>query len=190
MLDESANSYEEQVVIETETKPILSCAPESLASDRSLYSYKTDVFMLGCTMWEMFTRKEPFHWLAWEGEEKERRRRTPSEIVRLRKELNPTEMATVLSFLSHLSDDIQIAVPRTALVLMLKCLIDLPERRPTVSQIEAELQGIFDELSSYGYPQDLMPLLPGSPPTFMDLFSLPALSLPQPVRAVSPVSTT
>ena len=67
-------------------------APESLGQQTTIFSEKSDVFMFGCTLWEMFTRTKPFYWLE-------------HDILKERCEFNVNGYATVKSFFSKLHDE-------------------------------------------------------------------------------------
>ena len=133
-------------MFEREARPIHWCAPESI-SNRNLISFKSDVFMFGCTLWEMFTRTKPFHWL---DEDAYRQKRNLDQIEEKRKELVVSQGDTVKDFYYHFCIYTHTFLPIPALSIMFACLNDEPSHRPTMEEVLQQLDLALNSVSMGG----------------------------------------
>ena len=139
-------------------------APECLddsSSGRLVYSLKSDVFMFGCTLWEMMTLTKPFSWLGLDG----------SDLVQHRKEMKMNDMETMKSFHSNLKERVKMAIPRGVVRLMLRCLMDNPESRPSMDEVVAELKMESEKISRGDAQDDLIPF-EGRVPTMKEVMGM------------------
>ena len=101
--------------------------------------------MFGCTLWEMFTRTQPFSWMDEEIKEK-------------RKSLMVSNKETVTSFYNHFSRH-QSVIPISALSIMFACLNDEPNHRPTMDEVVTQLEMTRNMMSMLGTNDNLPPTM-------------------------------
>ena len=144
----NGNPNNELQTFHQEPKPIRWCAPEAL-SERNLCSFKTDVFMFGCTLWEMLTRTKPFAWM-----DEEAKRSLPVEDIKeKRKSLMVSNKDTVTSFYNQFP--FQSMIPISALTIMFACLNDEPDHRPTMDEVVTQLEMTRNMMSMLGTNDNL-----------------------------------
>ena len=146
----NGNPDHELQTFHQESRPIRWCAPEAL-TERNLCSFKMDVFMFGCTLWEMLTRTKPFAWMD------EAKRSLPAEEIKeKRKSLMVSNKETVASFYNHFSRH-QSVIPISALSIMFSCLNDEPDHRPTMNEVVTQLELVRTMMSMLGTNENLPP---------------------------------
>ena len=138
-------------------KPVLACAPESLANT-NIYSLKTDVFMFGCTLWEIPLRKPPFAWLQDMKQAPDATistlKKVPydfkfaipqTDIFKARQAFRTQNKDTSSLFYEAGLQYIQQNFPASVISLMLQCSQDGPDKRPNKKQVEQ----IFSKRCAY-----------------------------------------
>lgn len=79
------------------------------------------------------------------------------------------ENPTALMFASRLKEAVKVAVPRSALVLMLRCLLDVPEARPDMVEVAGELSRVYGELVKGGEANEELKMEVSPVPTLEEL---------------------
>lgn len=122
-----------------ERTPIRSDAPESLDPTRP-FSAKSDVFMFGCALWEMWARRSPFDWIPSAGELKERRIKDKLDFAKeVEEKWNPSAN---ISFDQQESKQVLKNIKK----LMVRCLQFKAENRPTMKEVVQKLEQLYQQI--------------------------------------------
>lgn len=113
--------------------PIRHAAPESLQGNRP-FSEKSDVFMFGCSLWEMWTRRKPFDWLGDANKVQEERSKHKTDLA---------ARFTAEWPVSFESSGLTLETLKQVKELILSCVQSKPEDRPSMVEVVQRLEQLI-----------------------------------------------